>query len=216
MTLLPNSSLPVSSSHSDPIPTDQKHLAPTHASRRHSTGKLQTDRPLFSGVTDTGSPMLHRSRKDSFSSVSSESVSQASDQPPLDIYVEEGELSNHQDVTVTDQEQHLSEEQTYRKTMRGIRSFMGWSHIPNMDSATNISEDNPFASPRTPVPGKVLVQMPTEDWLCRKLSKLNLTLVEGYPSRGSEAGGLSKDVFLIPAKSQSRWYGLLSDHKVDP
>ena len=45
---------------------------------------------------------------------------------------------------------------------------------------------------------------------------MNLTLVEGYPSHGSEAGGLAKDVFLRPAKSQSKWYGLFSDHKVDP
>ena len=93
---------------------------------------------------------------------------------------------------------------------------MGWSHIPDMDSATNTSEDNPFAGPNTPVPGKVSVQMPTDDWLCKKLSKLNLTLVEGYPSRLSEVGGLSKDVFLRPAKSQSKWYRLFSDHKVDP
>ena len=28
--------------------------------------------------------------------------------------------------------------------------------------------------------------MPTEDWFCRKLAQLNLTLVEGYPSCGSE------------------------------
>ena len=104
----------------------------------------------------------------------------------------------------------------HRETMRGIRSFMGWSHIPDMDSATNTSDDNPFAGPKTPVPGKVSVHMPTEDWLCRKLSKLNVTLVEGYPSRGSEAGGMSKDLFLRPAKSQSKWYGLFSDHKVDP
>ena len=100
--------------------------------------------------------------------------------------------------------------------MRGICSFMGWSHIPDMDSATNTSEDNPFAGPKTPVPDKVSVQMPTEEWLCRKLSKLNLTLVEGYPSRASEAGDLSKDVFLRLAKSQSKWYGLFFYHKVDP
>ena len=36
------------------------------------------------------------------------------------------------------------------------------------------------------------------------------------PYFGSEAGGLAKDVFLRPAKSQSKWYGLFSDHKVDP
>ena len=100
--------------------------------------------------------------------------------------------------------------------MRGMRSFMGWSHVPDIDSATNTSEDNPFAEPKTPVPGKVSVQMPTEDWPCKMLQKLTPTLVEGYPSRGSEAGGLSKDVFLRPAKSQSKWYGLFSNNKVDP
>ena len=33
---------------------------------------------------------------------------------PLDLYVEEGELSDDQDVTVTEQDQSISEEQTYR------------------------------------------------------------------------------------------------------
>ena len=53
--------------------------------------------------------------------------------------------------------------------------------------------------------------MPTEDWLCKKLSKLNLTLVEGYPTRSSEGGGQ----FLRMAKSQSEWYGLSSDCKIE-
>ena len=66
------------------------------------------------------------------------------------------------------------------------------------------------------MPDKVSVQMPTEDWLCKKLSKLNFTLVEGYPFCSSEARGLIEDQFLRPAKSQSKWYGLFSDHKVDP
>ena len=51
---------------------------------------------------------------------------------------------------------------------------------------------------------------------CRKLSKLNVTLVGGYPFRTSEAGGLMMDQFLRPAKSQSKWYGLFSDQKSDP
>ena len=55
--------------------------------------------------------------------------------------------------------------------------------------------------------------MPTDDWLCRKLNKLNLTLVEGYPSQSSEASGLLKDQFLRPAKSQAKWHRLYSDHK---
>ena len=88
--------------------------------------------------------------------------SEVSDRPPLDLYVEEGELSD-QDITVTEQDQSFSEEQTYRDTMRGIRSFMDWSHVPDMDSLTNTSDDNPFAGPKAAVPGKVSVQMPTED-----------------------------------------------------
>ena len=71
--------------------------------------------------------------------------------------------------------------------MRGICSYMGWTHVPDMDSS-NPSDDNPFAGPKAPAPSKVSVQMPTEDWLCKKLSKLNVTLVEGYASRTSEAG----------------------------
>ena len=65
-------------------------------------------------------------------------------------------------------------------------------------------------------PGKVSIQMPTEDWLCKKIGKLNLTLVEGYLSRSSEAGGLLMDQFLRTAKSHSRWYSLATDHKADP
>ena len=53
--------------------------------------------------------------------------------------------------------------------------------------SSNTSDDNPFAGPKAPVPGKVLVQMPTEDSLCSKLSKLNITLVKGYPSCSSVA-----------------------------
>ena len=105
-----------------------------------------------------------------------------SDRPPLDLYTEEGELSEDQDQTLADPDQPVSEEQNYRDTMQGIRSFMGWSHIPEMDSAASTSDNNPFAGPKTVAPGKVLVKMPTEDWLCRKLDKLNLTLGEGYTS----------------------------------
>ena len=93
------------------------------------------------------------------------------------------------------------------KQMRGIRSFMGWTHIPDMDSAAATSDDNPFAGPKTQATGKVSVKMPTDEWLCRKMGKLKFTLMEGYPSRSSEAGGLLKDQFVRPARSQSKWYG---------
>ena len=74
--------------------------------------------------------------------------------------------------------------------MSGICSFMGWYHVPEVDSS-NPSDDNPFVGPKAPVPNKVSVHMPTEEWLCKKLNKLNLTLKEGYPSRSAEAGHFS-------------------------
>ena len=75
-----------------------------------------------------------------------------------------------------------SKEQTYRETRKGIRSFLGWSDIPDLDSANTASDNNPFSGPKAATPGKVSVQIPTEDWLCKKIAKLNLTLVEGYSS----------------------------------
>ena len=175
-----------------PTPATDPHSAREgDINRPYSDRPAATDRPLSSEPADTGSPALHRSRCDSISSLSSEAGSM-SDNPPLDLYTEEGELSEDPDQPVPDQP--VSEEQNYRDTMQGIRSFMGWSHIPELDNTTSTSDDNPFAGPKTVTTGKVSVKMPTEDWLCRKLAKLNLTLVEGYPSHGSEAGGLAKVV----------------------
>ena len=51
--------------------------------------------------------------------------------------------------------------------------------------------------------------MPTDEWLCKKMGKLNLTLTEGYPSRSSEASGLLKDQFVRAARSQAKWYGFV-------
>ena len=93
-----------------------------------------------------------------------------SDRPKVDIYVEEGELSDDQDVTIADPDQAISEEQTYRETMRGIWPYMGWTHIPDIDSNAAISDDNPFAGPKLQTPGKVLVQLPRDEWLYRKLN----------------------------------------------
>ena len=157
----------------------------------------------------SASKVVKPTRKDSFSSSDSDSQSASSHRPPVYIFVEEGELSNDQDVTLTGPDQFLSEEQTYRETMRVIRSYMGWTHIPDID--TNTSN----AGPKVQTPGRVSVQMPTDHWLCKKLSRLNITLVEDYPSGSSEAGGLLKDQFVPPAKSQAKWYGLYSDHKGD-
>ena len=78
---------------------------------------------------------------------------------------------------------------------------MGWKHVPDVDTATSDADDNPFAGPKQQPVGKISVNSLTDDWLCKKLYKLNLTLVEGYPSRGSEAGVLQKDQYGKTAKS---------------
>ena len=46
--------------------------------------------------------------------------SDISDRPPVDLYPEEGELSDDQEVSFTNPDQSLSEEQSYRETMRGF------------------------------------------------------------------------------------------------
>ena len=108
---------------------------------RPSSHRPRTDRPGSSAVTGTDSPLLQTSRRDSFSSVDSQPDSELSDQPPLPLtlFVDEGELSDDQEFG--ELEQPTSEEQTYRETMSGIRSFMGWSHVPDMESS-NPSDDN--------------------------------------------------------------------------
>ena len=92
---------------------------------------------------------------------------------------------------------------------------MGWNHIPDIDSSATTSEDNPFAGPKLHTPGIVSVNLPTDEWLCKKMSRLNLTLVQGYPTRTSEAGGLLKDQFMRPPKSQGKWYGFQANPKKD-
>ena len=99
------------------------------------------------------------------------SDSDMSDQPAVDIFVEEGEFSDqNQDVTVTDLDQILSEELTYRGTMREIRFYIGWSHIPDMDAWTSTSDNNPFAGLKLQPAGKVSVRMSIDEWLCKELS----------------------------------------------
>ena len=43
-------------------------------------------------------------------------------------------------------DQELSEEVSYRETIRGVRSFMGWHKVPEFDRVSS-SDDNPLAGP---------------------------------------------------------------------
>ena len=105
----------------------------------------------------------------------------------------------------------LSEDATYRETIRGLRLFMGWHDIPEFDRVSS-SDDNPFAGSRVQPTGKVSVKLPVDEWLCQKMEKLNLTITEGYPSRNTETSGLLRDQFIKPPRS-SKWYDMHTNKK---
>ena len=53
---------------------------------------------------------------------------------------EEGELSDAEespDLETSDPDRVLSEDQNYRETVRGVRAFMGWTHIPDLSFLLN-------------------------------------------------------------------------------
>ena len=115
-----------------------------------STSKSSKGKPSTDGQSDlagTDSPVSQQvpsrtssapARRLSTSSMDTDSDTDLSDRPPVDIFVEEGELSDQEpDATAADPDQTLSQEQNYRETMRGIRSFMGWTHIPDMDTTAS-------------------------------------------------------------------------------
>ena len=72
---------------------------------------------------------------------------------------------------------------------------MGWLKVPEFESVSS-SDDNPFAGSRVQPAGKVSVKLPVDDWLCRKIEKLYLTITEGYPARNTETAGHLKDQFI--------------------
>ena len=91
--------------------------------------------------------------------------------------------------------------------MRGVRNFMNWHKVPDFETVSSAADDNPFAGTRIQPTGKVSVKLPVDDWLCRKMSKLNLTITEGYPTRNTNNAGLLRDQFIKPPRSW-RWYGM--------
>ena len=97
-----------------------------------------------------------------------ESLSDRSTQSP-----DEGELSDRESVQeqedLLEGDQEISAEQSYRETLRGVRSFMAWYDIPEYDSASSTQDDNPFTSSRSSQTSKVSVKVPVDDeWLCQK------------------------------------------------
>ena len=98
------------------------------------------------------------------------------------------------------------EEQTLRETVRAVRGYMEWNHIPDIDSSAN-SEDDPFTFRAKPV-GKVSLKMPADTWICKKLETLSLTLKSGYPSGSVDPSPLPRDHLLRHPTTAARWYDL--------
>ena len=130
---------------------------------------------------------------------------------------DEGEASDlgstgpdHEELSEVDQE--VTAEQNYREMLRGVRSFMAWNDIPEFDSSSGSQDDNPFTGSKVSHTGKVSVKVLVDEWLCRKMEKLNITVQEGYPSRTSENTGLCRDQFVKPPKTL-RWYNIHCEKK---
>ena len=102
---------------------------------------------------------------------------------------DEGEISSD---TLEHPEQ--TEEMNYRETVRSVRSFMGWTHIPDFESDLNEPDksNNPWKGKNPKRPARISVEMPPDDWLCQKLERLNTVVAEGYPSRAQDSAGLKK------------------------
>ena len=96
----------------------------------------------------------------------------------------------------------------YKETVRAVRAFLGWSHIPDFElSATDGDRsDNPWKGKHPRKSGKISVELPADDWLYHKMERLNTRVAEGYPSRSQESTGLKVDQFVRTPKSQAKWY----------
>ena len=155
-------------------------------------------------LTGTGSAALHAEITGS----DSEEELQSEPGSPVDGNVRDRSPDLTRDESA---DQKLSEESTYRETIRGMRSFMGWHQIPEFDSVSS-ADDNPFTGSPVQPTGKVSVRLLVDDWLCRKMEKLNLTVAERYPSRNTETAGLLRGQF-VKTPRPSRWYDMHVDKK---
>ena len=88
---------------------------------------------------------------------------------------------------------------------------MGWHKVPEFESVSS-SDDKPFAGSHVQPTGKVSVKLPVDDWLCKKMAKLNLTITEGYPAKNTDTAGLPKDQSVKSPRS-SRWYVMHTEKK---
>ena len=55
------------------------------------------------------------------------------------------------------------------ETDRGVRAFMGWTHILGLEYSPATRTDNPWIGYHSQPVMKVSVLLPPGDWLCKKL-----------------------------------------------
>ena len=57
--------------------------------------------------------------------------------------ISEGELVTGSDTELPPDEDNIqTEDQSYRETVRGVRSYMGWDFIPDLESSATSSSDS--------------------------------------------------------------------------
>ena len=61
-------------------------------------------------------------------------------------------------------------------------------------------------------PAKISVKLPLDEWLCRKMEKLNLTLTEGYPYLAAKTSAIKKQGFSEATEDVLR---LLKEDQLD-
>ena len=186
----------------DPEPTLQGTVpAGSSSTAQLSAGSLQSAPADLS----TGAGSFLPESQDFFETVSDVDFDKSESMSGTD----EGQIS---DSTETPEQ---TEDMSYRETVRSVRAFMGWNHIPTFESdfAEPDKSNNPWKGKQPRKPTRISVAMPPDDWLCQKLERLNLTIAEGYPSRAQDSAGLKRDQFVKVPKSQSRWYKM---HMIKP
>ena len=71
---------------------------------------------------------------------------------------EEGKLSGQdKDSTSAELDWVLSKGQTYQKTGRTIKSYLGCRYISDFDACSSSADDNPFTRPKHQSTGKISV-----------------------------------------------------------
>ena len=91
-------------------------------------------------------------------------------------------------------------------------SFMAWNDIPEFRLCFQFTGWQPFYGSKVSHTGKVFVKVPVDEWLCRKMEKLNITVQVGYLSLTSENAGLSRDQFVKSSKTL-KWYNMHCEKK---